>query len=374
MPGPVHYHSGAFPPSNLRWEVLIPHLGPAAAAVARYDGMLGATPNADVLLSPLSTQEAVLSSRVEGTRATMGDVLGFEADASLPAKGSPQLHEDIREVLNYRTAMSMAEKRLEELPLSLRVIREIHAVLLDGVRGQGKAPGEFRRRANSIGSAGATIDEARFVPIAVPDLLEGMSRWERYFHEEGTDRIVQVAVLHAEFESIHPFLDGNGRLGRILIPILLWQYGLIRRPMFYLSEYLEENREEYYDQLLGVSRSRDWTDWCRFFLVAVRTQADRNIEKAQAILSLYDELKVAVVGWTRSQFAVLALDWLFRRPIFKSTDFIAASQVPAPSARRLLAEFRERGLIREFVQGRGRRAAILGFPRLLNIAEGREVF
>ncbi len=218
----VHYHLGGFPPAELDWAQLIPLLGPASAAVARYDGTLAAIPNAAVLLSPLTTQEAVLSSRIEGTQATMGEVLEFEAEGDTPGL-SEERRNDIHEVLNYRAAMRMAEKMLEDLPLSQRVIREAHKVLLSGVCGHGKSPGEYRRIPNWIGPPGCTIDEARFVPISADKLPDAMSRWERYVHDDAADRLVQLALLHAEFEAMHPFLDGNGRLGRMLVPLFMWQ-------------------------------------------------------------------------------------------------------------------------------------------------------
>lgn len=372
MSGPVQYHAGAFPPEQLRWDELIPQLGPAAAAVARYDGMLAAVPNPDVLLSPLTTQEAVLSSRIEGTHATMGEVLQFEADPA-PRDLTEARREDIEEILNYRTAMRLAQELLDGLPLSVRLVRQIHEVLLRGVRGQSRAPGELRRVPNWIGPAGCTVETARFVPIAAAELPEAMGAWERYIHADRPDRLVQLAILHAEFEALHPFLDGNGRMGRILVPLFLWRHELIRQPTFYVSAYLEAHREEYFERLLAISRDGDWTGWCAFFLTALRVQAEDNLRKAQAILALYDELKPRVMEWTRSQYAIHALDWIFGRPIFKSTDFVKASPIPDPSARRLLTKIREEGLVREVNPASGRRAAILVFPRLINIAEGRDI-
>jgi Fic family protein len=373
MKGPVRYHEGGFPPKSLRWDSLIPLIGPASAAVARYDGTLAAIPNAAVLLSPLTVQEAVLSSRIEGTQATMGEVLEFEAGAS--AKNLPEARRaDIREVLNYRKAMRHADTMLETVPLCLRVVREIHGVLLEGVRGEGKSQGEFRRIANWIGPPGCSIDNARYVPIAVDRLLDALSIWERYLHEEAPDRIVQLAIIHAEFEALHPFLDGNGRLGRILVPLYLWRSGLIRQPMFYVSAYLEANRDEYYERLLAVSRDGDWTGWCRFFLNAVRQQADENQRKAAEILGLYEELKPKVREMTRSQYAIQALDWIFGRPIFQTSDFVATAKIPAPTAKRILNLLTKGRVLRVLEAGGGRRAAVLVFPRLLNISEGKETF
>src|SRR5690554_4921532 len=234
----VHYHLGDFPPAELDWPQLIPLLGPASAAVARYDGTLAAVPNASVLLSPLTTQEAVLSSRIEGTQATMGEVLQYEAQGENDtAEFAPDRKADIQEVLNYRAAIRHAESMLKTFPLSQRVIRETHEVLMSGVRGTNKSPGEYRKIPNWIGPHGCTIDSARFVPISADKLPDGMSALEKYIHAEEPDMLVQLAVLHAEFEALHPFLDGNGRLGRMLVPLFLWQRSLIKAPMFYISAF-----------------------------------------------------------------------------------------------------------------------------------------
>jgi Fic family protein len=175
-------------------------------------------PNAQVLLSPLTSQEAVLSSRIEGTQATLGEVLEFEATKE-PASGDKR--DDIQEVLNYRQAMRHAVNAMKTLPLSQRVVRDAHRVLMHGVRGEKKAPGEYRRTQNWIGPPGCRVEQARFVPPAADRLPDLMSAWEKYLHGAASDRLVQLAILHAEFEAIHPFLDGNGRLGRLLVPLFL---------------------------------------------------------------------------------------------------------------------------------------------------------
>ncbi|MBK1654916.1 Fic family protein [Allochromatium vinosum] len=373
MAGPVHYHEGAFPPEDLDWRSLISLIGSANAAVARYDGLLSAIPNASVLLSPLTTQEAVLSSRIEGTQATMGEVLQYEARGDDRDPTSPK-EADIWEVLNYRKAMRAAEAMLVDLPLSQRLVKEAHRILLSGVRGHGKSPGEYRKIPNWIGPHGCSIDEARFVPVAADRLPDAMSRWERYVHEETPDRLLQLAILHAEFEAIHPFLDGNGRLGRMLIPLFLFQAGLIQTPMFYISAYLESHRETYYERLLAVSREQAWTQWCVFFLEAVQQQAHENLTKATAILDLYNAMKTQFVDMTRSQYAIHALDWVFERPIFKSSDFVRASQIPEATAKRILGVLKQEGILRVIEEGAGQRPAVLAYPALLNIAEGYEAF
>ncbi len=177
-----------------------------------------------------------------------------------------------------------------------------------------------------------------------------------------------------EFEALHPFLDGNGRLGRMLIPLFLYQAGLIKQPMFYISAYLESHRDEYYDRLLAVSRDNDWSGWCAFFLQVVRIQAEENLAKAQAILNLYNRMKIRFAELTRSQYAIHALDWVFERPIFKSSDFVHSAKIPKPTAQRILTLLKTEGILREIQPGSGRRAAILAYSELLNIAEGHDVF
>lgn len=369
----VPYHLGRFPPGDLDWPQLLPLIGPANAAVARYEGVLHGIPNPNVLLSPLTTQEAVLSSRIEGTQATFGEVLEFEAEGE-PGDESTPKKADIHEVLNYRAALAEASHLLDELPLSQRLMRLTHARLMQGVRGHGKAPGEYRRIQNWIGPAGCLEKDARFITCPVAHLPAAMSAWEAYIHSEAPDALIQLAILHAEFEAIHPFLDGNGRLGRLFIPLFLKAKGLLSAPNFYLSDYLESHRDEYYERLLAISRDDDWTGWCRFFLRAIIAQAATNQQKAQAIHALYTARKDWMVGATRSQYGTRALDWFFSRPIFVASDFVAQSDIPAPTARRILQLVRDNGLLREMRPASGRRPAVLSFPELLNICEGREAF
>jgi Fic family protein len=201
-----------------------------------------------------------------------------------------------------------------------------------------------------------------------------MDVWERYLHDDAPDLLVQLAIAHAEFEAIHPFLDGNGRLGRLLIPLFLKAKGLLTSPNFYLSEYLESHRGEYYERLLAVSRDDDWTGWCAFFLRAIIAQAGTNQSKAQAILTLYNDRKDWIARATRSQYGVRALDWFFNRPIFRTSDFAATADIPKPTANRILRIARDERLLRELRPASGRRPAVLAFSELLNICEGRDAF
>jgi len=371
----VNYHYGNFPPKDIDWSQLIPLIGPANAAIARYDGILAAIPNAAVLLSPLSTQEAVLSSRIEGTQATMVEVLQFEAQGEKDSEEfAPDRKTDIQEVLNYRSAIRHAESMLKTLPLGQRVIGETHKILMSGVRGANKSPGEYRRIPNWIGPHGCLVDDARFVPISADKLPDGMSAFEKYIHGDEADVLVQLAVLHAEFEALHPFLDGNGRLGRMLVPLFLWQRGLIQSPMFYISAFFEANRDAYYERLLNVSANQSWTEWCSFFLQAIQAQAEINQSKASDILGLYNVMKGRIAEVTRSQYAIHALDWIFERPIFKSTDFVAHAGIPEATAKRLLNELAAEEIIKPVRKGAGRRATVYCYPKLLNLAEGVNAF
>lgn len=365
----VAYHADKFPPTNIDWPHIIPLLGPATGAIARYDGLLRSQANAHVLIGPLTTREATLSSKIEGTQATMGEVLRFEAgdpSADLQREKSG----DINEVINYRKAIRHAEHELAALPISQRVILSTHQILLQGVRGEGKSPGQFRNIPVWIGAHGTGMDSARFIPIDAHKIPDAFSQWERYLHGEALDTLVQLAVLHAEFEAIHPFLDGNGRLGRILIPLILWQKSLIHQPMFYMSEYLETNRDEYYERLLAISRDGDWTSWIRFFLVGLKNQAEANGEKVLRMIALYDRLKPQLIDASHSQYAVLALDWIFSRLVFSGSDFASQAGIPVPTAKRLLGVMKEIGVLTPILEASGSRAAIYGALELLNIVEG----
>ncbi|MDV3351759.1 Fic/DOC family N-terminal domain-containing protein [Leptothoe sp. LEGE 181152] len=364
------YHYDKFPPTNLDWAKLVPFIGPAQAALARYDGILKAVPNAQVLLSPLIFQEAVLSSRIEGTQATLGEVLRVEAGDDEPDL-TPDKRDDVQEVLNYRSAMWQSVQDLENLPLSSRLLCNAHKILLQGVRGRNRSPGEFRRIQNWIGPSGCPQEQARFIPIAPQQLAEGMGKWNEFINDKDfPDQLVQLAIVHAEFESLHPFLDGNGRLGRLIVPLFLFEKKLLSSPSFYMSAYLEANRDTYYNQLLNISATGEWTNWCNFFLNALRLQAEENGIKAEAILGLYEQLKKEVLEQLNSQYAIQALDFIFQMPIFKSTDFIQRANIPDSSAKRILRLLRDRPeLLLVLREGSGRKPAILGFGPLLNIVE-----
>ncbi len=355
------------PPGNLDWKALIAPLSKANRYVARYDGLLQSVVNPDVLLSPLRTKEAVLSSKIEGTQATLRDVLQYDAEGDVIAGGAKR--DDIQEVINYRVALLEGRKNMQELPLSLKVIRQMHASLMQGVRGNNSDPGNFRRLQNWIGGPGSTIEQARFVPPSVPKMTEALYAWENYLHAEERDVMVQLAIVHAQFEIIHPFIDGNGRIGRIFIPLFLYHKKILHQPMFYMSQYLESNRQEYYDHLKSITDTGDWTRWVRFFLEGIIQQAERNITQTRAVIEEYEEMKLRLAKITRSQWAIQCLDYLFSNPYFSSTHFKRNSGVPTTSAGRLLHSMEAAGLIRKVRLGAGRKPSIYVFPKLWDIIE-----
>jgi Fic family protein len=371
MTGPVRYHLGGFPPTNIDWPRLVPLIGKANAALARYDGLVAAIPNASVLLSPLVTQEAVLSSKIEGTNVTMGEVLEIEAGGDGEGVTQPK-RDDAEEIRNYRTALRFAAKALEERQLTPHLLREAHALLMNGVRGRDKSPGAFRDEQNWIGARGCPIEQAAFVPIPQEHLASGLDAWAAYVESRTEpDPLVQLAIIHVEFEAIHPFKDGNGRIGRMIIPLFLFERGVLKGPNFYMSGYLEARREQYVERMRAVSRDADWTGWCEFFLEGLVEQASQNQSKARAILDLHARMLHRVAELTHSQHSGRAVDFLFGHPVFASNHFVEHSGIPRPTALRFLTVLRDGGILRTIREGAGRRAAIYAFPELLNIAEGR---
>ncbi|BCD59336.1 MULTISPECIES: Fic family protein [unclassified Nitratiruptor] len=302
------------PLKNINWEFLIEDIAKANRALAKYDGLLQIIPNPKLLLAPLTIKEAVLSSKIEGTQATFEDVLNYEANPTKEVKNFA----DIQEVINYRKAIEYAITRLNELPLSVRLIKEIHKILLSGVRGSNKNPGNFRNGQVFIGKKGVDIQNATYIPPDPQLIDEYMTNLEKYMHYEEKDTLVQLSIIHAQFEIIHPFWDGNGRTGRILIPIFLYSKDIIGMPMFYLSEYLETHREDYYNYLNNVSKEQDWESWIQFFLKAITQQSINNINKINKIVTLYNELKNEIVDMPTPKNSIKVLDFLFSTPIFSS--------------------------------------------------------
>ncbi len=360
------------PLKNIDWERHVTLIGKANAALARYDGILRGMVNPEVLLSPLTTREAVLSSRIEGTQASLEEVLQYEADLGSEkdsvSPDSPQVR-DIHEIINYRMAMGTAVEKMAGRPFGINTIRELHRILLMGVRGRYKDPGELRRIQNYIAPPGTPIDQATFIPPSPEIIMDALSNWEDYLYETEKDPLVQLAILKAQFELIHPFRDGNGRIGRMLVPIILYHKKILSLPMFYISAYLERNRDVYYERLLAISRDGDWNGWISFFLEALVLQSEENSKKARAILNLYNGMKTRVAMVTRSQYSIQTIDVLFSSPIINSSDFSLKSGIPDRTAQRIIQKLEQEGILRLIKEGRGSRSPTYLFLDLLDITE-----
>ena len=309
----------AFVPNPLPPEIqytkeLVNLLSEAALELGNLNGIGAMLPNPDLLIIPYVRREAVLSSRIEGTQTSLSELFYFEAQRKEEQKKQAQ-KTDVLEVLNYVKAMDYGIKRLRELPLSLRLIREIHGILMKGVRGQHMAPGEFRRSQNWIGPAGCTLNEATFVPPPVNEMNQALGDFEKFLHErENFPGLLQCTLIHYQFEAIHPFLDGNGRIGRLLITLFLCERQHLSYPLLYLSAFFEKYRNEYYDRLLAVSQRGEWKEWVRFFLRAVVTQSQDAIKNSQAILKLLEVYKERIHQKRPSGYVLKLLDEIFKNP------------------------------------------------------------
>ena len=362
----------ALPIEAIDWVALIPAIGKASVAIARYDGMLTLIPHEanlrQLLRTPLTMREATLSSRIEGTDVSIGEVLRSEA-GDIPVNEA--VRQDVEEVVNYRLALEAAEEELTRRPFSLNLVRNIHRVLMTSVRGHNKAPVEFRRVQNYIGRSGAGIEEASFIPPSPEILLKALGEWEIYFHADERNVLVQLAVVHAQFEILHPFLDGNGRIGRILIPLFLHQKGLLKSPTFYLSEYLEEHRSEYIARLAALHReSNGWTAWCAFFLEAIAVQSDRNVTRVESILKLREDLTLRVRSLTHSSYSDVVLDAMFEKPVFNVHSLRERDGMPGrPMMTRLLAALVAGGVLKLVVKGAGRKGNVYSLHQLVKLCE-----
>ncbi len=373
MTGP--YIPDTLPLKSIDWERHVTLIGKANAALARYDGILLGMVNPQVLLSPLTTREAVLSSRIEGTQASLEEVLQYEADLGSEkhsvSSDSSQVR-DIHEIINYRMAMGTAVEKMAGRPFGFNTVRELHRILLMGVRGRYKDPGELRRIQNYIAPPGTPIDQATFIPPSPEIIMDALSNWEDYLYETEKDSLVQLAILKAQFELIHPFRDGNGRIGRMLVPIILYHKKILSQPMFYISAYLERNRDVYYERLLAISRDGDWNGWISFFLEALVLQSEESSKKARAILDLYNGMKTRVAKITRSQYSIQTIDVLFSSPVINSSDFSIKSGIPDRTAQRIIQRLEQDGILRMIREGRGSRSPTYLFLDLLNITENED--
>lgn len=352
-------------PIKIDYESLIGHITKAHRAIAGLDALLSALPNPSLLGRTLQTKEAVLSSQIEGTQATLDEVLAFEAVND--KNESETKKQDINEIINYRKALDLGIKNLDTLPLSENLIKKLHATLLKSGRGKNKAPGEFRKIQVFIGMPGADISEATYIPPSADEVIPLFSNLEKYLSSnEEKDNLVQIAIAHYQFEAIHPFLDGNGRVGRLIISLFLYEKKLLSHPFLYLSEFFEEHRQTYYELLRNVSEKQDWENWIKFFLNALTIQAQKAEETGKSILKLHQELKDQILS-LNSQYAPYLLDAIFVRPIFSVSSIQKHVKIKnTQTLYTLVGKFIDLEILKE-VDSKQKRNKVYRFEKLIKI-------
>ncbi len=320
-------------------------LSEADRALARLDGITTVLPNPDLFIAMYVKKEALLSSQIEGSQASLEGVLEFEADL-IPKENV----NEIKEVINYIKALSYGIERLKELPMSLRLIKEIHRILLEETRGSRRSPGEFRKSQNWIGPPGASLNEAIFVPPPPEVVLPTMGDLEEFFHSKNNNipPLIKIALIHSQFETIHPFLDGNGRIGRLLITFYLFWRGILSKPLLYLSFYLKKNRAEYYDLLMKVRLKGAWEDWIKFFLKGVSETSEEAAKTAREVIQLKEELITKLYDNSiLSVYGIKLIDLLFTTPLISVKDISGKLNISKEAANELVKKFEKVGILKE---------------------------
>jgi len=361
------YYQKKFPPEQIDLGEVAVLIGKANAALSRYDGLLESLVNPEVMLSPLIMKEAELSSRIEGTIATANEVYQQQAGE----KFEPGKDADIHEILNYRSTLRNAGQSIGSGALSLHLLRQMHENLMQGVRGQDKNPGQFRQTQNWIGLRGCPIEEATYVPpppLMLQELLEQFVAFANRI-DESLDPIVQSALIHAQFELIHPFDDGNGRIGRILIPLFLVKRGSIVSPSLYISGYLEAHRDEYYQCLENISSKGDWLGWIKFFLIAVVNQSVNNLALVRRVIELYEQKKREISELLHTDQAIYIVDLLFDTPIFRANEIHRRLNIQRQRAAQYVRALKDAEILTEIRPSRGSTPALLIFNDLFNITD-----
>ncbi|RKF16207.1 Fic family protein [Roseovarius spongiae] len=363
----VDYHYGQFPPPAPDLNVLQAPFAGALVALTKYDTLLRQLPNSELLLAPLRARDAVVSSRMEGTISTIEEVLRLEADANENAMSTTSRN-DALEVALYARALRQAEDQIAEgYRISEHLIKSAHRVLLSHGRGAERRPGEYKADQNYIGERrGRKID---FIPINAGDLTAAMQSLVVFVNESDMQPLFKTAIAHAEFEALHPFDDGNGRVGRMLIPLMLWQQGVLSAPRFFVSDYFERNKEEYIERLRAVSSDGDWTGWCRFFLDALSEQAGDNLVMVNEIQAHYGDMREAFRDVLRSHWSGDALDYIFANPIFRNNRFTRNAGIPRQTAHSFTRKLVDAGFLKVLEPPAGRAPGLYSFPSLLEIVQ-----
>lgn len=359
-------------PLEIDWETHISQSLEAGIALGEYKGVLRGIINPYLFLAPLNLREAVISSRIEGTQTTVEEVMRFGIEEGQIVQSDSQ--KNSQEVVNYCNAMNAGVNLLSKKPMCVNTLCEIHRVLLTSVRGEEKNPGEIRRTQNWIGPDGCTQDEAIFVPPDPMVVKEYLYNWEDYIHIQERNIFVQLAIIKAQFELIHPFRDGNGRIGRMLVPLILYNKGLLPSPTFYISAYLQKNDKVYRERLLAISQESDWSGWISFFLHAMLEQAKENNERADALMKLYKDLKQIIPNLLDSKYSSYIIDAMFSFPMFNSNIFIKSIEdsgivIPKDTVTWILRKLRENEIISVYSEASGRRGAIYVFPKLMELTK-----
>lgn len=356
-------------PPALPWEVeLVRRLSDADRALGELSGLGRTLPNPHLLIAPFIRREAVLSSRIEGTQADLTDLYAYEAgQPPLFSEVKPPPPEtDVKEVGNYVRAMEYGLERLNTLPVSLRFMQELHARLMEGVRGEHATPGEFRRSQNWIGRPGCTIQEAEFVPPPVPEMQEALDSFEKYLYAVDTyPPLIRLAFIHYQFETIHPFLDGNGRIGRLLISLLLVSWDLLPLPLLYLSAFFEAHRQAYYDLLLAVSEKGAWSEWVRFFLEGVAEQARDAGARSKRLQDLQGEWRERLARNRSAGLLFRLADSLFKAPILTIPQARRLLEISYPSAKATVEKLKTAEILQQV--GESPAGKIYAAPEILKI-------
>lgn len=361
------YIPSPLPPTlTLSWE-LVQQNSEADRALSELAGVARTLPNPHLLIGPFMRREAVLSSMIEGTVASLSDLLCFEASGSSIAKPA-----DVREVANYVHALEYGLGRIKELPVSLRLIREMHERLMQGVRGEYMTPGEFRRSQNWIGPPGCLLKDAVFVPPPVDEMMETLGDLEKYLHMPSElPPLIRLALIHYQFEAIHPFLDGNGRVGRLLLTLLLCTEGLLSQPLLYLSAYFERYRRDYYNLLLGVSQSGRWYEWVMYFLRGVADQSQDAVRRSNRLLDLRQEYRQRLQSARSSALLLQLVDELFSYPAISISLAAKRLDVTPRAAQLNVDKLIAEGILAEMT-GRKRNRVFIT-PGIMKIIEAQEI-
>jgi Fic family protein len=360
----VDYHYGHFPPGEFDYAKLIDPLARAIAAVSRFDQMLEAMENEEIVLAPLRAQEAVISSRMDGNISTVDEILTFGADFESGVESSIRTKKGAAETYFYLRALASAQASISEgQSLSKFLLKALH--LISFKKGSHAKPGKFKNEQNYL--TDHTNKNVLFVPISPEKLEEGLHSLFTYIENEKEQTLLKVAVAYLEYEALRPFEAGNGRVGRMLVALMLWSFGVVSTPHFYVSRYIEKYRNTYFQAKQDVSAERDWTGWCEFFLQALESQAVHHMFLCKEICALYRQMETEFTQTLSSKWSKHALDYIFTRPVFRNSQFTHQANIPRSSAARFTRKLVDTKILRTVEKPSGRRAGLYSFEPLVQL-------